>query len=158
MKNFMYHIETFRNEFLDLDDGIYLDNSGNKFYVENNWLHRYDAPAIEFKYGGYEWREYGNLHRIGGPAVEKENGDQEWWVNGELHREDGPAIDCVDGYKEWLKDNKWHREDGPAIIQINGRLSWYLEDYCYETMDDWAKALGIFDTEDFVMLKLEYGS
>ena len=103
-------------------------------YYKNGILHREDGPALVECDGSLEWYQHGQLHRVNGPAVEDVDGTKEWWQYGQLHRIDGPAIEHPDDYTEWA---------------FNGCI--------YKTMDEWAEEVGIFDTDDFTMLKLKWG-
>lgn len=103
------------------------------------------------------WQENGVPHRLDGPAVEWTNGGVEWYVHGLRHREDGPAIEHKGGYKVWFIRNHRHREDGPAVIHPDSTVEWWLNGKKYYSINEWARALGIFDTNEFVLMKLEYG-
>ena len=59
-----------------------------------------------------------------------------FYRNGELHREDGPSIE----YRNGRHTNQYH-VDGDACLDIT----------------EWAKKLGIYDTDEFTMLKLKWG-
>lgn len=100
----------------------------------------------------------GKRHREGGPAeISYGRGCNEaWYINGRLHREGGPALVYSSGQKIWYRNGFWHREDGPAITRPNGRNEWYLNGEAY-SINSWAKKIGIFETDDFVMMKLKYG-
>ena len=76
----------------------------------------------------------GVYHREDGPAFIGDDGAEEWWDRGVVHRGDGPAKTWPDGYHEWW----WH-----------GQKYWSSE--------KWAKAAGIFETDEFTMIKLEWG-
>lgn len=56
----------------------------------------------------------------------------------------------------YVVDGRFHREDGPAMIYDDGLVAFFLNDTEYD-IDEWAKAVGIYDTEEFVLMKLEYG-
>ena len=99
----------------------------------------------------------GRLHRDDGPAVMRNYGYQEWLQHGNTHRDDGPAVIWRNGSKEWYKKGLRHREDGPAIIHDHGDYIWYFQGHRYNTINEWAEAAGIRDTDEFVMLKLEWG-
>ena len=78
-------------------------------------------------YGTERWyNEQNQLHREGGPAVEYTNGTKHWYINGELHREGGPAIEWANGTKYWYINGERHREGGPAIEWANGDKEWFL--------------------------------
>ena len=62
----------------------------------------------------------------------------------------------ADGTRLWFLNDQLHREDGPAFEDADGTYIWYLNDVSYE-FDEWAKALDIYDTEEFVMMRLTYG-
>ena len=64
---------------------------------------------------------------------------------------------CIDyECRTFLKDGMFHRDDGPAMIYDDGEVEFWLNDLQY-TIDDWANIVGIRDTEEFVLLKLQYG-
>ena len=88
---------------------------------------------------------------------EDEHGTRIWHLNGQLHRPDGPAVERANGGRMWFQNGRLHRTDGPAVELADGTAgSWYLNDVSYE-FDEWAKELGIYDTEEFVMMRLTYG-
>ena len=61
-------------------------------------------------------------------------------------------------YQDWRCGGVLHRTDGPAIICEDGQVDWWYRGKQYgSNINSWAKAVGIFDTDEFVMLKLEYG-
>ena len=86
-----------------------------------------------------------------------ERGDTYWMIGDKCHREDGPAIIRKNGLRAWLCNDLLHRTDGPAIEYPHGAKSWWIDGERYLCMDNWAKELGIYDTEEFVLLKLKYG-
>lgn len=90
-----------------------------------------------------------------------QNGNIEYLLNGKRHREDGPAAIKPGGAWFWLRHGKYHREDGPAIIYLGDHNQWikhwYLNGELYRSMEEWAKAAGIYDTDEFTLLKLKYG-
>lgn len=99
----------------------------------------------------------GKFHRDDKPAYVDVEGVEEWYQFGKLHREDGPASIDRYGVKEWWVKGECHREDGPAVVYPDGYCSWYLDGKAYRTINDWAKAIGILDTEEFTMMKLKWG-
>lgn len=99
----------------------------------------------------------GRLHREDGPAIEYPDGSEEWHLNGEIHREDGPAlIDTFLNLVQYRQNGKKHREDGPAVIEEGAPPEWWLFGEKH-TMESWAKCVGIYDTDEFTMMKLEWG-
>lgn len=120
------------DDLANLKDGCYLDPEESIHFVRDGKLHREDGPAFIGKFSIAWWRN-GKCHREGGPAIERENGHKAWWTN-----------------------DKLHREDGPAIIHENGEIEWWFDNDPYLDMNKWAKAAGIYDTDEFVMLKLKY--
>lgn len=120
-------------------------------------LHRLDGPAVIHVNGDKEWWQYGSRHRRNGPAIERTDGRKEWRINDLLHREDGPAYISQDGTKEWRIHGLLHRNDGPAVERPDGSVEWYLRDQKYQDINEWGVACGIFNTEEFVRIKLEYG-
>ena len=81
-------------------------NNGEKWWCQNDKLHRTDGPAIERTNGYKAWYQNGKPHRTDGPAIERADGHKEWYQNGERHRIDGPAIERTNGYKEWYLEGK----------------------------------------------------
>jgi hypothetical protein len=59
-----------------------------------------------WKNGDRFWYQNDKLHRLDGPAVEYADGDRVWYQNGMPHRLDGPAIEYANGYKEYWIDGK----------------------------------------------------
>lgn len=124
--------------------------------LQNDIVHRDDGPAVECPNGQLEWYQNGKLHREDAPAIEWPGGEA-WYQNGYKHREGAPAVECDDGKKEWYLNGELHREDGPAVEGPNKRNEWWLNNCPYHTIDDWAIAAGIHDTDEFTMIKLEFG-
>jgi len=85
---------------------VKVNDSGAKFWYQNDKLHRLDGPASEYASGSKAWYQNGKLHRLDGPAIEWSDGSKVWYQNNKRHREDGPAIDDADGYKEWYIEGK----------------------------------------------------
>jgi hypothetical protein len=63
------------------NNGLLVDEDGNRFWYENGQLHRTDGPAIEHASGTRRWYLNGQRHRVDGPAVEWANGSCEWYLN-----------------------------------------------------------------------------
>lgn len=81
-------------------------------------------------------------------------GPRRYYKDGFMHREDGPAYDGH--YQEWRIHGTIHRDDGPA--QIHGdKYCWWVYGNKYKDIDAWGKALGIHDTDEFTLIKLEWG-
>lgn len=136
MKTFLHSHDLFHElEISSLEDGVHIDKRNVRYYVEDHEIHREDGPAIIWPNDRVEWYHKGIRHREDGPAITARNTYKEWWVNGDLHREDGPAVEYSTGDVEW----------------------WY-KDNIFEDVDEWGRAVGIVDTEDFVLLKLKYGT
>jgi hypothetical protein len=114
-------------------DGMQIDEWGDKRWYKNNLRHRED-----------------------GPAYESADGSKWWWVNGKCHREDGPAMECADGDKAWYVNNKLHRLDGPAIEYHDGDKRWFVNGKEYSSFDDWLEAVDVSEQEK-VFFKLMYG-
>lgn len=72
------------------------DNGIERWYNENNQLHRENGPAV----------------------IWPNNYCEKWYKNGELHREDGPAIIWPNACEQWYKNDQLHREDGPAVVYL----------------------------------------
>lgn len=79
-----------------------------------------------YENGNRYWYQNDKLHRVDGPAIEYENGTREWYQNGKLHRVDGPAVEWANGYRSWYQNGKKHRVDGPAIEYPDGNRLWYI--------------------------------
>ena len=73
------------------------------------------------------------------------------------HRKDGPAAIEHGVVRGWYLNGKCHRADGPAKIWDNGNIEWWWNDKQYRSIERWAEAAGIYDTDDFTMVKLEWG-
>ena len=80
---------------------VKVHTNGDKYWCQNDKLHRLDGPAVEYADGDKYWCQNGQLHRLDGPAVEYADGAKQWYQNGQLHRLDGPAIEYTDGDKHW---------------------------------------------------------
>jgi hypothetical protein len=82
-------------------------------------------------YGTERWyNEQNQLHREGGPAVEYTNGDKSWFFNGKHHREGGPAIEWADGTKKWFVNgnelteaefNAHTKSCNGKVVEIDGK-------------------------------------
>lgn len=97
----------------------------------------------------------GLFHREDGPAKiyhnygDKEDGDyQEYWLKGRLHRTDGPALEA--------NNLPAYRIEDFLGTNTKPTSSWWIDGIEYKTIDEWARALGIFDTDEFTMMKLMY--
>lgn len=129
------------------DEGQYYSE---KWYDDNNELHREDGPAYsEIKHNGEiieeHWYLHGKEHRIGGPSSTIFANDginfirQSWSQNDEWHRLDGPAHieyfedgdSGVMSSMSWYKHGGLHREDGPAYTTYahDGKL--YSENWLF---------------------------
>lgn len=80
-----------------------------------------------------------------------------YYQDGRLHREDGPAIEWETGRYEWYHHGKRHRDDGPAVDGHHGYVEWYHYGKRHRDINEWAKAAGIYDTDTFTLIKLEWG-
>lgn len=70
--------------------------------------------------------------------------------------DDGIHIDQFDT-KFFVKENQLHREDGPAVEYHNEIYNmWFLDGNFYHDINQWGRAVGIFDTDEFTMMKLTY--
>jgi len=106
-------------------------DNGDKYWHQNDKLHRIDGPAIELADGYKAWYQNGERHRTDGPAIEYPNGHKEWHQNGKLHRTDGPAIERADGYKAWclegieLTEAEFNTRTKPScsgkVVEIDGK-------------------------------------
>lgn len=52
------------------------------------------------------------------------------------------------------QDGHLHNIHGPAVEYTDGRNEWWIFGEKL-TMNEWAKRIGIYDTDDYVMMKLE---
>lgn len=138
--------------------GTLVNLEGITQYLVDGELYREDGGPVEIDAEGTKyWIKDGKFHRVGGPAVIDTDGNEEWYLNDELHREDGPAID-FNSRKEWYLNGQLHRTDGPAMIRPNKDHGWFLHNQKYDDINEWGRAAGIFETEEFVRIKLEYGA
>ena len=111
---------------------VKVEDNGDRYWYQNDKLHRLDGPAIEYADGLKEWYQNGKCHREDGPAIEDSDGYKAWYQNGKLHREDGPAIEDADGFKEWYIEGKELTEE-----EFNDRNKVEV------TLEDIAKAMNI---------------
>jgi len=76
-------------------------------------------------------------------TLRMDTGGNKWWMNefAEYHRIGGSAMEWNNGHKEWRVNGVIHREDGPAIITKDGMKEWWLNDFYYETKEDYFNAL-----------------
>jgi predicted RNA-binding Zn-ribbon protein involved in translation (DUF1610 family) len=71
-----------------------------------NYLHRFDAPAIESSCGRIDYYLYGEKSNLNGPAMIEGN-YKEYWIAGLRSNKSGPAIEYEDGRKEyWYRGEK----------------------------------------------------
>jgi hypothetical protein len=69
-------------------------------------------------YGDKYWYQNDQLHRLDGPAVEWANGDKFWYQNDQLHRLDGPAYESANGEKYYfIKDIEYSKEEFDALFK-----------------------------------------
>lgn len=100
-----------------------------------------DEPEMQVDTSGNkEWWLHGYLHRDNAPAIEYANGERSWYQHGFLHREGGPAVTRKTS-KSWYIHGKLHREDGPAVEFKNGDKFWYLRGKRYSTPEQWARSV-----------------
>jgi hypothetical protein len=66
-----------------MKNGLEIDDCGNKIWWKNNFVHRKDGPAVEYKNGTKFWCINGKWHREDGPAGEWHCGCKQWYLNGE---------------------------------------------------------------------------
>ena len=64
-------------------NGLIVRPDGNKFWYQDDLLHRVDEPAIIWANGSKFWYQHGKRHRFDGPAIEFANGEKLWYLNGE---------------------------------------------------------------------------
>lgn len=111
---------------------------------------RYDGPIL---------MSGAPLHLADGIYID--NDDDIFYIkDGDFHREDGPAVIGKNGYHNYQAyyiNGERHRIDGPAVTYHDGSVEWWANGKAFWDIDDWAKHIGIFDTDEFVLMKLEYG-
>lgn len=57
-----------------------------------------------------------------------------------------------------VKDGWRHRDDGPALEHHDSsRNEWWLNGVKFTGINGWARMMEIYDTEEFIMMKLRYG-
>jgi hypothetical protein len=64
-----------------------IEKFGNKFWYQDDQLHRLDGPAVEYTNGTKYWYQSGKIHRLDGPACECYNDTKYWYYQGKL-------VDC----------------------------------------------------------------
>ena len=74
--------------FIDVLNGLYIDEDDCKWWYLHNKLHRLDGPAVVLSNGNIIWYKHDKRHRIDGPAIEFINGDIEWWLYDEQYTEE----------------------------------------------------------------------
>jgi hypothetical protein len=67
---------------------VHTNGNGDRFWFQNDLLHRLDGPAFESANGDRQWWQNGKLHRLDGPAIEFASGDREWWIEGRFFTEE----------------------------------------------------------------------
>ena len=124
--------------------------------IGENHMADYETYEVQvFNNGNKYWYQNDKLHRTDGPAVEYSSGYKEWWKNDKLHRENGPAIEYADGSKSWWLNHKRHRTDGPAIEYANGKKYWYIDGNEY-SFSEWCEKTNL-SREEKCELVLMYG-
>jgi hypothetical protein len=63
-------------------NGMITNSRGDKFWYQDDQLHRTDGPAIEYAGGDKMWYQNDLLHRTNGPALEYTSGAKYWWFKG----------------------------------------------------------------------------
>jgi hypothetical protein len=77
-----------------LEDGNYIDHSGDLVWVKDGHWHRLDGPALIRICGQIQWRRQGQIHRTDGPAITYSNGEVGWHI-----------ADTQYTFEEWLEVN-----------------------------------------------------
>ena len=77
-----------------MEDGMHVDEYGNKVWYKDGQYHREDGPAIIWANGTEWWYKNGQRHRLDGPAIEHANGDKGWYKNGTWYY----------SFDNWLKE------------------------------------------------------
>jgi hypothetical protein len=103
-----------------MNNGLIIDECGNKKWYLNDRLHRVDAPACEYTNGAQSWYQNGKCHRVDGPAIEWSNGDKSWWQDGYLHRIDGPAM-------QYGRENQWFYKGREIKVSSQKEFESYLK-------------------------------
>lgn len=67
-------------------------SSCDKYFDDDNFYHREDGPALEYR-----------------------DGEKHWFFHGVYHRVDGPALECCDGSFYYLMDKEYSYEDWLTI-------------------------------------------
>lgn len=80
-----------------------------------------ENPIID-EAGNKFWYQNDQLHRIHGPAIERANGEKEWWVNGKRHRLDGPACEFPDGFYWYIDGENYTEEQFSKVKVIDGNV------------------------------------
>ena len=71
-------------------NGLFIYNSGDKFYYQSGKLSRSNGPAVIYAFGQKEWLLEGKRHRLEGPSIYGSRKYKAmWYINGEY-------IDCKD--------------------------------------------------------------
>ncbi len=84
-----------------------------------------DGLTID-EYGNKCWYLNGKYHRTDGPAIEYRNGTKCWYLNDKRHRTDGPAIEYYNGYKFWylngneLSQKEYHKTNRNRKLELLG--------------------------------------
>ena|ERR1022692_4957689 len=90
-------------------NGLVIDSVGDKYYYENDKLHRLGGlPAVEYADGNRCYYEYGLSHRLGGlPACDHVYlGDKFYYEYGNLHCLNRAAVKYKNGEQEWWVKGK----------------------------------------------------
>jgi hypothetical protein len=112
-------------------NGMIVDENGDKFWYQNDQLHRTDGPAAELA-----------------------NGTRMWYQNNKRHRTDGPAVEFASGAKSWYQNNQRHRIDGPAVEFIDGTKAWWFKGVQYD-LNDWIELVSTTEVQKTLM-RLQY--
>ena len=89
-------------------------------------MEEYKVKVKVNEYGDKFWWQNDMLHRLDGPAVEDADGRKAWYQNGKLHRLDGPAVEFANGYKAWYIEGKKLTEE--EFNNRNNNVEVTLED------------------------------
>ena len=68
--------------------GLFLLDTGDKFWFKEGKRHRLDGPAFEPMTGNKFWYKEGKRHRLDGPAIEYSDGSKSWWIEGKQYTEE----------------------------------------------------------------------
>ena len=95
-------------------NGLVVSRDGDRYWYQDDLLHREDGPAIEYSNGDKEWIVNNEFHRLEGPAIINiSDGTTEWYIDGERYNQEEHLFNVFrnehnlsDNYNEWPGDMK----------------------------------------------------